>query len=82
MNTLPIPLLLAVEHCVLVFGQHFSLGRHLLLPRLDALQRLALLGQGGIQCGDDRVDGPQSPALTGFLEFREAPWDLPTHREI
>ena len=57
MNALAVLLGLAIEQSVLVLGQHLGLGRHLLLPPLQRLQGLALLGQGGIDGRDDVVDG-------------------------
>lgn len=77
MNTLPVLLLLAIEHSVLVTGEHLSLGGHGLAPDLEALERLAALGERRLDRRDYRVDGPQTLPLAGLLELREAPGVLP-----
>lgn len=77
MDALPVSLLLAVEDGVLVLGQHLGLGGHRLLPRLEGGERVALLGERGVEGRDDRVDGPEPPSLPGLLEARQSPGSLP-----
>ena len=77
MYALAIPLLLAVEHGVLVLRQHLGLGGHGLLPDVEGLEGLALLLEGAVQGIDDGVDGPEPPPLPRLLEPREPPRYLP-----
>ena len=77
MYALAIPLLLAVEHGVLVLRQHLGLGGHGLLPDVEGLEGLALLLEGAVQGIDDGVDGPELPPLPRLLEPRESPRYFP-----
>ena len=77
MNALAVLPRVPVKHGVLVPRQHLRLGRHLSLPPLDGLDRLAPPGQRGVDRGHDVVDGPQAEPLPALLEAGHAPGDLP-----
>lgn len=77
MNALPVPLHFPIENGIFVLGQHLRLSRHLLLPRLDLLQRLAQASQRRIDGGHNGVDAPETFTVAVLLVSREAPWDFP-----
>jgi hypothetical protein len=56
MNTLPILLLLLIEQCILVLGQHLFLPRHLRIPPIDGFCALAVSSQGGAEGVDYPVN--------------------------
>jgi hypothetical protein len=74
---LAVPLHLAVEHGVLVLGQHLLLGRHLQLPALHLLHALSHAPQRRVECADDCVDVSEALAVPVLLVAGEAPWYLP-----
>ena len=57
-DALAVPLGLAVEHGVLVAGEHLGFGGHLSLPPLDGRTLLARLGQRIAQYLNNCVDRP------------------------
>ena len=77
MDSLPIPLLLAVENRVLILGPHLRLRRHLGFPSLEDLERLALFGERLVDGCNDGVDSPQTVSLASLLKLRQPPGDLP-----
>jgi hypothetical protein len=74
---LAVPLHLAVEHGVLVPGQHLLLGRHLQLPALHLLHALSHAPERRVKRADNRVDVAEALAVSVLLVTREAPWDFP-----
>lgn len=77
MYSLPVPLLLPVEHSILVLRHHHLLRRHLGLPPLHGWQRLALLGERLVERRDHAVNVPQAQPMSALLELRQAEGDLP-----
>lgn len=77
MNPLPIPLLLPIKNGIFILRPHLLLPRHLRLPPLDLFQRAPLFPQGGIDGGDDGVDGAEAFALAGFLRRGEPEGEFP-----
>lgn len=72
MNSLPIPLLLAVKDRIFILRPHLLLPRHLRLPSLHLLQTTPLFFERGIDDCDDVVDAAEAFALTRFLMWGEA----------
>lgn len=77
MYALAVLLLLLVKDGVLVLGQHLLLARHLRVPPLDGLGRLAVALQRRADGVDDAVDGAEALALARLLRAGEAPGDFP-----
>lgn len=77
MDAFSILLLLAVEDGVFVLGPHLRLGRHLGLPPLQVLERLALPRQRLVDGRHDGVDGLEAVSLASLLELGQPPGDLP-----
>jgi hypothetical protein len=66
-DSLAVPLDLAVENRVLVLGQHLLLGGHLGLPALDLLHAEPEARKRTVECRDDAVDVPEALALAVLL---------------
>ena len=77
MNSLPIPLYLAVKDCVFVLGQHFLLSGHLYLPAIDPLHVQARPRQGIVKRRNNAVYVSEALALSVLLVAGQAPGDFP-----
>ena len=77
MNSLPIPLLLAIKNRIFILGPHLLLPRHLLFPSLQIFQRSSLFSERCINDGDDGIHRTEPFALAGFLGRGEAEGDFP-----
>lgn len=77
MNALAVLLLLLVEQCVLVLGQHLLLARHFPVPALDGLGGVSIALQRGGDSVDNPVNATEALPLTSLLRLGEAPRDLP-----
>lgn len=69
--------LVATQTTYILHAYHLLFNGHFLLPSLHRLHALILLLQGSIQNRHDCIDRTKTFTLSSFLEFGEAPWDLP-----
>lgn len=69
-NSLAIPLDLAIKDTVFILGQHLGFRWHLGFPALDLLHAAAEAAQCGIEGGHDGVDVAEAFPLAVFLVSR------------
>ena len=83
MDPLPIPLLLAIKHCIFILRSHLRLRRHLLFPPLQLGCGLhVLLLEGTVDGGYYIVDKTETFALTALLGVGETPGDFPVRGRL
>jgi hypothetical protein len=79
-NSFPVLLLLAIEDCIFVLGQHLLLSGHCCFPPLNSKRLDSLFCESVVHDVDDFVNVTEAAALAGFLMSGEAPWYFPALR--